>query len=176
MVLVDNGHESMMGVPMAEEIERKFLVVGNGWRDQAAPGVTLRQGYLVSERRLSVRVRVAREAALLTVKGVQQGLRRLEYEYPIPPAEALEMLEQLRVGAIVEKTRYLVEHGGRTWEVDEFSGDNAGLVVAEVELEAEDAAVELPAWVGPEVSRDPRYLNANLALRPYRHWAQARAQ
>lgn len=173
VVLADNARDSSMGIPMAEEIERKFLVITDAWRERAAPGVALRQGYLVSEPRLSVRVRVAGEAGVLTVKGAQQGLRRLEYEYPIPPADALEMLDRLRVGAVVDKTRYRVEYGGRAWEVDEFGGDNAGLVVAEVELESEDAEVALPEWVGTEVTHDPRYLNANLALHPYRDWAQA---
>ncbi len=158
---------------MAEEIERKFLVTNDSWRAGAAPGAVLRQGYLVSEARLSVRVRMAGDAAMLTIKGSARGLRRLEYEYPIPADDAREMLAELGVGAVVEKTRYRVEHAGRTWEIDEFRGDNAGLVVAEVELESEDAAVELPDWVGREVSDDPRYLNANLALRPYRSWARA---
>ena len=158
---------------MAREIERKFLVAADGWR-AGAHGVRYRQGYLSagSDARCTVRVRVAGEEAFLTVKGPASGGARDEYEYPIPVADAEEMLSRLAAGGTVEKTRHRVPFAGRTWEVDEFAGENAPLVVAEVELESVGAAVSLPAWVGREVTDDPRYTNASLALRPYSGWGR----
>jgi len=154
---------------VAKEIERKFLVTGDAWRDGAA-GTRYRQGYLGAGGSCTVRVRVAGERAFLTVKGPSAGGVRDEYEYPIPVADAEEMLERLAGGGRVEKVRYRVAHAGRTWEVDEFLGENAGLVVAEVELDRPDAPVEPPPWVGAEVTGDGRYANAALAVRPYRGW------
>ena len=158
---------------MAREIERKFLVVGEGWRG-GATGVPYRQGYLGAgaDARCTVRVRIAGESAFLTIKGPAAGCARDEYEYPIPVSDAGEMLARLAAGGCVEKTRYRVPFGGRTWEVDEFSGENAPLVLAEVELERVDAEIALPPWAGREVTDDPRYTNAALARAPYARWTR----
>ncbi|HEY6001013.1 MAG TPA: CYTH domain-containing protein [bacterium] len=159
---------------MAKEIERKFLVTGDDWRAGADAGVAYRQGYLSAgaDAACTVRVRLGGGRAFLTVKGPAAGAARDEYEYPIPPADAAEILERLCAGGTVEKVRHHVGFAGRTWEVDVFSGANAPLVVAEVEIEAVDAAVALPAWVGAEVTDDPRYTNAALARAPYSRWGR----
>ena len=154
---------------MPVEIERKFLVNGDAWRGPGT-GTRYRQGYLSVEPGRTVRVRLADDSAWLTIKGRSEGMARAEYEYPIPVADAVEMLDTLCIHPLIEKVRYCIEHAGHTWEVDEFSGDNAGLVLAEVELAAADEAVELPAWAGREVTDDPRYYNASLQLHPYREW------
>lgn len=154
---------------MAVEIERKFLVVGEGWRDEGE-GIGFRQGYLSTAPERSVRVRIKGEAALLTVKGASDGLARLEFEYEIPVEDAVTLLEEVCEQPVIEKTRTRIERGGLVWEVDEFHGVNAGLVLAEVELQSADQAVELPDWVGQEVSGDPRYYNANLVANPYTTW------
>ncbi len=156
---------------MPKEIERKFLVTSDAWR-QLGTGRAYRQGYLAITSTHTVRVRVVGDQGYLTVKGKLSGITRLEYEYPIPVQEAHEMLNQLCEKPLIEKTRYCVECKGHIWEVDEFSGENQGLVVAEVELESEDQRVELPEWVGQEVSEDSRYLNASLVKNPYSHWSQ----
>lgn len=157
---------------MAKEIERKFLVRDASWRAGAA-GVAYRQGYLALEPRCTVRVRTGGGRAWLTVKGRAVGITRDEYEYEIPAAEADDMLGALCAGAVIEKTRYRVTHAGLTWEVDEFHGANAGLVVAEVELDDEEARVEVPPWAGAEVTHDRRYTNAALAQHPYSRWGAA---
>lgn len=154
---------------MGKEIERKFLPRNDGWR-AGAPGVRYRQAYLSTEPQRTVRVRRAGDQAYLTIKGKSVGAARLEYEYPIPVQDADEMLDGLCLKPVIEKTRYRVEHGGLTWEVDEFEGVNAGLVIAEVELESEDQAVELPDWVGEEVTGDQRYYNASLIANPFSTW------
>lgn len=153
---------------MGLEIERKFLVRGLSMLDGHA-GVRLAQGYLGFDPDRTVRVRVAEDGAWLTIKGRGQGIRRAEFEYAIPIEEARQLLE-LCTGSVVDKTRYRIPHAGHLWEVDVFHGDNEGLVVAEVELGSEDEVVELPDWIGGEVSADPRYLNARLAREPYRDW------
>ena len=150
---------------MPMEIERKFLVTGEGWRAEAlGPGLRLRQGYLPNGSAAEapvVRVRLAGEQGFLTIKG--PGLmRRAEFEYPIPVADAEAMLATLCAPPVLEKTRTRVAHAGLVWEVDVFAGHLAGLVLAEVELEAQDQAVALPGWIGREVTGDPRYLNSNL--------------
>jgi adenylate cyclase len=154
---------------MAEEIERKFLVSNDSWRPGAG-GTRFRQGYLSTDPERTVRVRLEGERGVLTIKGLSRGICRAEFEYPIPAAEAAVLLDTLCLQPLIEKTRYRVEHGGHIWEIDEFAGDNAGLVLAEVELSSEDEAVELPLWVGAEVSSDPRYFNANLIRHPFRRW------
>jgi adenylate cyclase len=154
---------------MGREIERKFLVVDTS-AAAAVPGVRIRQGYLSTVPERTVRVRRAGDRAFVTIKGRSTRLTRDEFEYEIPPSDADELLDRLCEQPLVEKSRHVVEHGGRRWEVDVFEGDNAGLVVAEVELPAEDAQVAIPRWVGREVSADPRYLNANLVRRPFRTW------
>jgi len=156
---------------MGIEIERKFLVVGDAWR--AAPAVAYAQGYLNRDPRRTVRVRVVQQQAWLTIKGANTGATRAEFEYPIPVSDA-EQLLALCDGPLVRKLRRKVEHAGHTWEIDEFQGDNAGLVVAEIELPAEDAAFERPGWLGAEVTHDPRYFNSNLASCPYSTWPEAR--
>jgi CYTH domain-containing protein len=156
---------------MPLEIERKFLVGSDAWRTGTS-GKQYRQGYLSTDPERTVRVRVAGDAGFLTVKGRSEGAARAEYEYPIPREHAEEMLDRLCLRPLIEKTRYRIPFGGLTWEVDEFSGDNAGLVVAEVELADEGQAVELPPWVGNEVTGDPRYANASLVARPYATWAE----
>lgn len=157
---------------MGVEIERKFLVADDSWREAAQPGVRYRQGYLSTNPGSSVRVRVSGDKAWLNIKSATVGLTRREYEYVIPAADAHAILEELCVKPLVEKTRFVVEHGGRTWEIDVFEGDNAGLVVAEVELESEDAEVTLPAWAGEDVSDDVRYYNQRLVEHPYSRWAE----
>jgi adenylate cyclase len=152
---------------MGTEIERKFLVNGTDWR--VGDGERVRQGYLSRAPERTVRVRVVGDEGFLTIKGANRGIVRAEYEYPIPVADA-EALLALCEGPLVEKTRYRVPFGGRLWEVDEFHGENAGLVVAEIELAAADEAPERPPWVGAEVSDDPRYYNASLSRRPFRTW------
>ena len=157
---------------MGIEIERKFLVVGDDWR--AAPAVAYAQGYLNRDKERTVRVRIAADAAWLTVKGVTSGATRAEFEYPIPVADA-EQLLALCDGPLVRKLRRVVVHAGARWEVDEFLGDNAGLVVAEIELPAEDAPFAAPPWLGAEVTHDPRYFNSSLAAAPFSTWPRPRA-
>lgn len=152
---------------MSTEIERKFLVLGFDWRKDQ--GVRLRQGYLNRDKERTVRVRIAGEKAFLAVKGVNRGATRAEYEYGIPLADAEELL-QLCDGPIIEKIRHTIDCNGLTWEVDEFLGDNEGLIVAEVELAKEDQRFERPGWLGQEVTDDSRYFNSNLCDNPYCTW------
>ena len=154
---------------MGVEIERKFLVRGDGWR-AGAEGRVYRQGYLAADAERTVRVRVADAKGYLTVKGKTEGLARAEYEYEIPVADASELLDLLCSKPLIEKTRYRVEQRGHLWEIDEFAGENHGLLLAEVELSEPAEVVDLPDWVGQEVSSDPRYYNANLARHPYGRW------
>ena len=154
---------------MAIEIERKFLIDP---RRCPLPdsGQTIRQGYIPTVTNTTVRIRVAGDAAFLTIKGENRGPVRAEFEYPIPRDEAEQMLDSLCGGRLIEKTRYLIDHAGHRWEVDVFDGDNRGLCVAEVELESEHERVELPEWVTEEVTGDPDYHNASLVKHPYRDW------
>lgn len=154
---------------MPMEIERKFLVDTQCLGELPA-GKRYRQGYLPAAGNTSVRARICDDAAWLTIKGKTVGASRLEFEYPIPVADAEGILDSLCEGSIIDKTRHLVEHAGHTWEVDVFAGDNAGLVIAEVELESDDEAVEVPGWAIEEVTQDPRYYNANLVRKPYSNW------
>ncbi|QIK37014.1 CYTH domain-containing protein [Caldichromatium japonicum] len=155
---------------MPIEIERKFLVKNDDWHAQATEGVRLIQGYLSADPHLTVRVRIQGDAAVLTLKGGSRGISRLEFEYPIPLADAEEMLTALAVFPPIDKTRYLVRHEGHCWEIDVFTGANAGLVIAELELARPDEPFTRPDWLGEEVSGDPRYLNVNLARHPYGAW------
>ncbi len=154
---------------MGIEIERKFLLSGDGWRSLGQP-VLLRQGYLSSERERVVRVRIEGEQAMLTIKGRNIGASRGEWEYAIPLADAEQLLDGLCERPLIEKYRRRIEHAGMVWEVDEFLGANDGLVVAEIELEAEDQPFERPDWIGEEVTDDARYYNANLIRHPYSIW------
>ncbi len=155
---------------MGTEIERKFLVRDDRWRRQADGGTVIRQGYLAGSERGSIRIRVAGDTATLNIKSATLGVRRLEYDYPIPMGEAQEMLDQLCEKPLIEKVRYRVPSSGHLWEVDVFTGANEGLVVAEIELEEEGESFDLPEWVGEEVSHDPRYYNTCLVSHPYREW------
>lgn len=155
---------------MALEIERKFLVKDDRWRE-GADGVAFKQGYLQADPECAVRIRIAGPRAMLTIKGQPRGVTRLEFEYEIPLADAEAMLASLAQKPFIHKTRYTVPYGGNPWEVDVFEGENAGLVVAEIELPAPDAPFERPPWLGAEVTDDPRYLNANLIRAPYRTWS-----
>ncbi len=154
---------------MGVEIERKFLVISDGWQETADKGTDMHQGYLATTPERTVRVRVTGEGAWLTIKGAAKGAVRAEFEYPIPPDEAANLLS-LSETIIVEKTRYRVPFAGRTWEVDVFAGENEGLVMAEIELESEDAAVELPRWVGEEVTTRSEFHNSQLAQFPFSRW------
>ncbi len=158
---------------MAQEIERKFLVVNDRWRASAA-GERYRQGYLATARPgQSVRVRIVGERGYLTIKGPTQGLSRAEFEYAIPLRDAEEMLETLCDRPLIEKTRYRLPIGDVVWEIDEFIGENAGLIIAEVELTSEDQPFEKPDWLGAEVSGEARYYNANLVKNPYSQWSSS---
>ena len=155
---------------MATEIERKFLVVNDSWRDGVESESHVMQGYLSEGKTATVRVRIKGDAAFLTIKGKMQGISRSEYEYPIPVADAEAMLRELSVSPPIDKTRYRVRCGDHVWDLDLFHGDNAGLIMAEVELEHADEAIEMPTWAGQEVSADLRYYNVNLAKNPYTRW------
>jgi adenylate cyclase len=154
---------------MGTEIERKFLVSGTHWQ-QGAQGKRFRQGYLSVEKERTVRVRAVGEQGWLTIKGLTTGFTRVEFEYEIPVADAHKLLDELCHQPIIDKTRYEIPLGGHLWEVDEFHGVNEGLVVAEIELGSEHEEFERPAWLGEEVSHDPRYFNANLIKHPFRNW------
>ena len=154
---------------MAIEIERKFLVVDDSWRG-LGPGSRYRQGYLSTEPGRTVRVRVADGKGYLTIKVKTVNATRAEYEYVIPLQDAGAMLDELCERPLIEKTRYRIDYQGLLWEVDEFEGENAGLVIAEVELAAADQAVALPAWIGEEVTADSRYYNASLIANPFSRW------
>ncbi|PWF42475.1 CYTH domain-containing protein [Massilia glaciei] len=154
---------------MGVEIERKFLPAGEGWRALGEP-VLLRQGYLSSDPARVVRVRVEGGCATLTIKGPSVGATRGEWEYPIPLHEANELLDTLCQRPVIEKYRRRITHAGNVWEVDEFLGANAGLVVAEIELASEGQAFDKPDWIGREVSDDARYFNSSLIGLPYSRW------
>jgi CYTH domain-containing protein len=154
---------------MGREIERKFLVDTGRWQPPER-GVAIRQGFIPTLGHTVVRIRRAGGEAFLTVKGEGSGFVRSEFEYPIPAADADQMLEELCSRPFIDKTRYIVNFSGKTWEVDVFHRENQGLVIAEIELDEEGEQVKLPPWVTREVTDDPRYLNANLAKHPYGEW------
>jgi adenylate cyclase len=156
---------------MSFEIERKFLVHGDAWRDLAVSRTSIRQAYIAAEGKASVRVRICDDQkATLTVKGRAVALRRLELEYPVPVLDA-EALMPLRQGAVIEKDRYVVPWGDLSWEIDVFSADNTGLIIAEIELRREEQEFDLPLWIGPEVTGQTLYYNSSLALRPFCAWS-----
>lgn len=152
------------------EIERKFLVLNEDWRALATSAIPMRQGYLNQEKGCSVRVRISGEEAHLNIKGATIGAKRLEFEYSIPLEEAVVLLDNLSAGPLIEKVRYLVPQGHLTWEIDVFSGDNQGLVVAEIELSDPDEPFDRPAWIGAEVTQDIRYYNTCLSREPFTTW------
>lgn len=154
---------------MAQEIERKFLVRNDLWRQLGTPEL-YRQGYLCHEIGHVVRVRIESNRARLTIKGRPCGIIRPEYEYPIPIKDATELLNMIGEENTIIKNRTKIPYKGKIWEVDEFFGKNRGLVVAEIELESEEESFEKPDWVGKDISEDPRYYNVSLMLHPYSEW------
>lgn len=154
---------------MAVEIERKFKVANAGWRDTVTRSTSLRQGYVSTKPEATVRVRLENGVGTLTIKSKTRGISRSEFEYDIPNSEATQLL-QLCKGPLIEKIRHLVIIGEHTWEIDEFIGDNQGLIIAEIELSSEDESFEKPAWLGIEVSHDARYYNSSLVAHPYNQW------
>ena len=156
---------------MAKEIERKFLVANDSWRSQAT-GKPYSQGYIsTTEPGQTVRVRIVEAQGYLTLKGPTKGITRTEFEYPIPVEEAQEILKTM-CGAVIKKIRYRLPIGSLVWEIDEFRGENAGLIVAEVELASETQKIDRPDWLGKEVSDDSRYYNASLSSQPYSTWVK----
>jgi adenylate cyclase len=154
---------------MATEIERKYLIKGDAWRG-LSQGSAYRQGYIPTQDKVTVRVRVVGEKGYLTIKGPTIQCSRLEFEYSIPIKDAQEMLETLCERPFIEKIRYKIEFEGLIWEIDEFEGVNKGLILAEVELGDENQEIELPSWIGQEVSHDSRYFNSNLVKHPFSKW------
>lgn len=157
---------------MAKEIERKFLVTGQAWRERIQRSTLLRQAYLANTARASIRVRLEGDRAWLSVKSMQPGMSRDEYEVRLPSAEGREILERLCEGIPIEKWRHIVVHEGDEWEIDEFLAENAGLVIAELELDSETQVFAHPPWLGAEVTHEERYYNVRLSQKPYRHWPQ----
>jgi adenylate cyclase len=155
---------------MALEIEHKFLVKSDEWKSSVVSETPIEQGYLTTGSGLTVRVRLKGARAFLTIKGPSDGSQRSEFEYPIPTEDAKAMLALEGASGRIAKTRFQVRSGSHTWDLDVFAGDNAGLVMAEVELGAQDEAFDRPSWAGQEVTEDPRYFNSYLAERPYRTW------
>ncbi len=153
---------------MAIEIERKFLVSGNGWRGLAEP-IPYVQGYLVADERRTVRVRIAGNSGFLTIKGKTGRMSRPEFEYGIPVEDAIE-LQKLSIAPLIEKRRSRIKWEGKLWEIDEFGGKNKGLIMAEIELESEDETFSIPPWIGEEVTGDIRYYNSYLSKNPYSEW------
>lgn len=156
---------------MGKEIEKKFLIVNDDWR-KLAEGKSYCQGYLNSEKGRTVRIRTIEKSGILTIKGPNVDGVRLEYEYDIPFADAKEMLEKLCHKPLIEKTRYKIDYEGFTWEVDEFKGENEGLLFAEIEFETYGQEFTIPSWIGKEVTDDARYYNANLVTNPYANWKE----
>ena len=154
---------------MGLEIERKFLVIEDAWKRLGTP-VLFHQGYLSRDPERSVRVRIEGDQANLNIKGQRGTILRIEYEYPIPLEDGLFLLEEVCEQPTLSKHRTKIPLGEVCWEVDEFHGDNQGLVIAEVELESEEQEIELPDWIGKDVSHDPRYLNINLIQNPFQNW------
>lgn len=155
---------------MASEIERKFLLSSDAWRDEVTDSQRLIQGYVARGERSAVRVRIKGDKAELNIKHALDGIHRLEYEYEVPLDDAREMLEKVALRPLIDKTRHHVKRGAHLWEIDEFYGENAGLVVAEIELASADESFERPEWLGEEVSDDQRYYNSNLSKLPYSQW------
>jgi adenylate cyclase len=156
---------------MNQEIERKFLVTGDGWRAAAGAGKMCCQGYITSGLSdATVRIRLLGDQGFLTIKGPPHGISRPEFEFEIPAADAEYMIENLCGDRLVSKRRYTFENSSTVWEIDEFSGLNEGLIIAEVELEREDQSFGTPEWLGAEVTSDARYTNAALAIRPFARW------
>ena len=159
---------------MGIEIERKFLLANDGWRAAVSRSVHMHQGYLAGNAECSVRVRLTDFEARMNIKSATLGIERQEFDYDVPRADAAVMLRDLCGTRTLEKTRHFVLHEGHEWEIDEFAGANAGLIVAELELDRVDEAFARPPWLGAEVSDDRRYYNSELVERPYSHWPRCR--
>lgn len=157
---------------MATEIERKFLVINENWRNQATKSKSIKQGYFGPPNKASIRIRIDGDSANINIKSATLDIVRKEYEIPVPLIDAEEMLQNLCERPFIEKVRHLVPQGKHTWEVDEFAGDNEGLVVAEIELSSLEEPFEKPEWLGEEVSHDERYYNVRLVKNPYKNWKQ----
>jgi adenylate cyclase len=155
---------------MAVEIEHKFLLANNDWRERVTHSIRYRQGYLSSQPTSSIRVRTSDEHAWLNIKSATIGTQRHEYEYEIPLADANEILDTLCKKPLIEKIRYFVNDNEHLWEIDEFEGDNQGLIVAEIELSDVSENFVKPSWLGTEVTDDLRYYNNNLSVHPYKSW------
>ena len=155
---------------MAIEIEHKFLLANEKWRNQISHSVSMRQGYLTSNSNSSIRVRISNEKSWLNIKSATIGNQRYEYEYEIPLHDANEIIDTLCRKPLIEKTRHFVPHDNHTWEIDEFSGENQGLIVAEIELFKQNEEFTMPDWIGKEVTDDLRYYNNNLSRQPYHTW------
>ncbi|MGH1440475.1 MAG: CYTH domain-containing protein [Cellvibrionaceae bacterium] len=156
---------------MPQEIERKFLI-DLDLIDPLENGFDIKQGYIATTSRTVVRTRIMGNKAFLTIKGENKGISRLEFEYEIPLEDANNIISELCNGPIISKTRYIITHDRHDWEIDIFHGDNAGLVIAEVELSREDESIIMPAWVTQEVSDDPKYYNSSLLDKPFSTWAK----
>jgi len=157
---------------MGIEIERKFLLASDAWKQGVEKSMDMRQGYLSHDAQSSVRVRICDDCADINIKSTRDGIYRLEYEYPIPMQDARELLDRVAPRPLVEKTRHILHIEGHCWEIDEFHADNAGLIVAEIELLSVDVSFHRPSWLGQEVSTDARYYNSNLSKLPYRYWVE----
>ncbi len=157
---------------MATEIERKFLILNHDWQEYTRSELHIVQGYLATNEFSSTRIRIQDDKANINIKSATLGIERTEFEYAIPVIDAQLMIDELCVKPVIEKTRFLVEHMQHTWEIDVFSGDNEGLIVAEIELSSTDETFEKPSWLGEEVSNDARYYNACLVKHPYKTWNQ----
>lgn len=154
------------------EIERKFLITGEQWRGEIKETLQIRQGYIVNHNGQTVRIRTFGKKGYLTIKGPRDGISRVEFEYEIPFADANELLNRFCVSRIIEKKRHIVFYKGQKWEIDEFFGENEGLIIAEAELENVNQFLEIPEWVGEEVSYDNRYYNSNLVKKPFKTWGK----
>lgn len=157
---------------MATEIERKFLILNHDWQEYTRSELHIVQGYLATNEFSSTRIRIQDDKANINIKSATLGIERTEFEYAIPVIDAQLIIDELCVKPVIEKTRFLVEHMQHTWEIDVFSGDNEGLIVAEIELSSTDETFEKPSWLGEEVSNDARYYNACLVENPYKNWNQ----
>ncbi|MBN1463476.1 MAG: CYTH domain-containing protein [Paludibacteraceae bacterium] len=154
---------------MAIEIERKFLVNSDDYKQLALP-VYYKQGYLCNSPNTIVRIRIANNKGYITIKGKTCGISRTEFEYEIPTSEAHQLLSEMSLNKVVEKNRYKIKYAGNIWEIDEFLGENEGLIIAEIELKSENATFDKPSWIGKEVSTDSRYFNSNLSKNPFKNW------
>lgn len=157
---------------MATEIERKFLLLNQDWQEHTNAELHIVQGYLATNKFSSTRIRIQNEIANINIKSATLGISRTEFEYAIPVEDARLMLDDLCIKPVIAKTRFTVEHMNHTWEIDVFSAENEGLIVAEIELSSPDEAFEKPSWIGKEVSNDARYYNVCLVKNPYKTWTR----